>query len=149
MIKKEIYGIIYRAFLEDGRGYIGQTIKTINKRIREHKCNSKNVNDARHFYNAIRKYGFNNFKWEILEECYSEEKLNLGEEQWINYFDYKNRDKGFNLQDAGFRKRHHPDTIEKIKQSKLGDKNPMFGKHGWSRGKELTKDHKKKIIYIP
>lgn len=47
-----VYGIIYRAILNDNRSYVGQTVKELSKRINEHKCQSKNNKTNRYFYNA-------------------------------------------------------------------------------------------------
>lgn len=47
--------------------YIGQTVQKLNERINAHKSSAKN--DCQYsFHKAIRKYGFNNFEWEILEK---------------------------------------------------------------------------------
>lgn len=50
--------------------YIGKTINTIEKRFAEHIKQSK-IPQAkkRPLYNAINKYGIENFTIEIVEEC--------------------------------------------------------------------------------
>jgi group I intron endonuclease len=55
----------------NGKVYIGQSID-INKRIKEHfwkATNEKDVSYNSAIHQAIRKYGAENFDWEILEEC--------------------------------------------------------------------------------
>lgn len=61
------FGIIYRATLTiDGRIYIGQTIRSLKERISEH------INKDRFYFNkAIKKYGENNFNWDIIYKANS------------------------------------------------------------------------------
>ena len=68
----------------NGKCYIGQS-SDINKRWKNHKICSNNPNDKRYnypLYQAFRKYGIENFKFEILEEC-SQNQLNEKECYWI------------------------------------------------------------------
>ena len=46
---------------------------------------------------AIKKYGIENFKKEILEYCVSETELNDKEKFWINHYQSFQRDIGYNL----------------------------------------------------
>ena len=72
--------------------YIGQSTN-IEKRWKNHLSVLNNSND--HCYNypiyrAMRKYGVDNFMFELLEEC-SADFLDIREQYWIEYFDsYKN-----------------------------------------------------------
>lgn len=68
--------------------YIGQS-KDIPNRKRSHRSNWNNPNCKDYnmvIYQAIRKYGIDNFSFEIIEEC-PEEKLNEREQYWIAYYD--------------------------------------------------------------
>lgn len=82
-------GLIYKATLPSGKSYVGKTIN-LKFRIRSHKyCCNRGVNSK--FYNAMRKYGFDNISWEILEDNIPDELLNIKECEWIEIFDsYKN-----------------------------------------------------------
>ena len=51
-------------------------------------------------YRAIKKYGIENFDFEVIEEC-SKEQLNDKEIYWISYYDSCNLDKGYNLTKGG------------------------------------------------
>lgn len=63
--------------------YIGKTIKTIEERWNIHWQDSKKQNISnRPLYRAFHKYGKENFKIEILEECNLED-LNNREIYWI------------------------------------------------------------------
>ena len=64
--------------LLNGKSYIGQSIE-IEQRFAKHKCSK----DDFYIHRAIRKYGVNNFSFEILEEC-DKSLLNEKEKFWIN-----------------------------------------------------------------
>ena len=66
--------------------YIGKTINPIEHRWREH-CSeyNKNKNEKRPLYNAMKKYGVENFKIEEIEKC-SLHELNERERYWIGFF---------------------------------------------------------------
>ena len=140
-----IYGIIYKATLKfDGRVYIGQTIKHLGRRIAEHKHSSKNPK-YNHFRGAIKKYGFENFEWEIIKECPSKEQLDSQEILFIELFDSTNPEKGFNLKSGGSYGKHTEETKKIISEGKIAEKNAMFGKNPWNKGIKLTDEHKNKI----
>ena len=64
--------------------YIGQS-RCIEKRWNNHKIASHNENDKTYnypLYKAFRKYGIDNFIFEVLEEC-KIEKLNEKEAYYI------------------------------------------------------------------
>ena len=87
--KKEVYGVIYKATnIQNHKVYIGLTTRPFEKYKNNHFRDALNHrdDDSRYFYNALRKYGEHNFKWEILGECYSEEELNKSEIECIAFF---------------------------------------------------------------
>lgn len=97
------HGIIYKATnLINGKVYIGKTTMPFAQRKSKHKYNAfKEDGDAYeyHFYRAIRKYGWDNFKWEIIDEADTKEELNEKEVFWIEYYDsYYN---GYNMTKGG------------------------------------------------
>lgn len=68
--------------------YVGQSVY-IQRRINAHKSTAFNGLDPSYnhpLYCSIRKYGVDNFLFEIIEEC-SIEKLNIREKFWIDYYD--------------------------------------------------------------
>ena len=89
--------VIYRAISPSGKSYIGMT-SNFEERKRKHFVEStKRVN---HFYTAIKKYGFESFKWTILLRCGRSRKFaGLCERFfiWI-YNTYKN---GYNMTPGG------------------------------------------------
>ena len=83
--------------------YIGQSID-IKRRWNKHRSTAQNPNSSSYdypLYRAIRKYGIDNFSFEVLEECTIEE-LNDKEIYWIKYFDSTNENKGYNLAPGGY-----------------------------------------------
>lgn len=83
-----ICGIYKITNLINNKCYIGQSVD-IKTRWRHHKNNYNKENNQSYnfsFYRAIRKYGLENFKFEVLEEC-DQKDLNERELHWISYYD--------------------------------------------------------------
>ena len=67
--------------------YIGQTIKTVQKRFTQHKNNSnKEYFSQIVLYKAFNKYGIENFICEEIEEV-PNDKLDEREKYWTEYYD--------------------------------------------------------------
>lgn len=84
----------------NGKKYIGQSIN-IEKRYKEHQYNSLRPNYCNYnskFYRALRKYGFDNFKFSVLEIC-DQKDLNEKEIFYIQKFD--SRINGYNSTNGG------------------------------------------------
>lgn len=82
------------------KSYIGQSIH-IEERWKQHIYSSNNINHSSYndyIHKAIRKYGIDNFTWEILEICPREE-LNEKEIYWIAFYDSYNN--GYNMTPGG------------------------------------------------
>lgn len=62
-------GIYKITNLVNGKTYIGQSIN-IERRFWDHRCVSHETN--RHLKHALIKYGKDNFKYEVIEECSAE-----------------------------------------------------------------------------
>ena len=76
-------GIYKITNLINGKIYIGQS-RFIQRRFDKHKSEAKN-NNPLPLYNAIRKYGIDNFKFEIIEECLPDE-LNNRETYYMFFY---------------------------------------------------------------
>ena len=50
-------------------------MQTLQERISQHKYNSITKKDNYIFHKAIRKYGFENFKWEIIDTANTKQEL--------------------------------------------------------------------------
>lgn len=93
-------GIYKITNLVNNHTYIGQAVD-IQKRWISHKYEANNPNTVQYNYTihrAFRKYGLDNFSFEIIEQCCAEE-LNDKEIYWINYFDTYNN--GYNETPGG------------------------------------------------
>src|SRR4051812_36247626 len=97
--------------------YIGQTWKTVEKRFKEHK--SLNTN-CRKLFNAMNKYGRNNFSIEAVAMCQTQENADFLEDYFIQHFDSIN--KGYNLLTGGSCGKHAEES--KLKISKFMKENP-------------------------
>lgn len=83
----------------NGKVYIGQSIH-IKQRWKEHISDAiKEYSDAP-IHRAIRKYGKENFLFEIIEEC-DQQELNDKERYWISHFNSTVRGNGYNLTYGG------------------------------------------------
>lgn len=80
---------IYKATsITTGKVYIGQSCQTLQKRMSQHLYKATSDYDPNnHFHNAIRKYGFQDFVFQIIEDDITDnELLNEREKYWINYY---------------------------------------------------------------
>lgn len=64
----------------NGKFYIGKTVKSVEERFQKHRYNHKTQNT--YLYKAMRKYGFDHFNIEVIEEI--NENINERECYWIN-----------------------------------------------------------------
>ena len=98
--------IIYKVTnISNNKIYIGKTIQDFEKYKRTHISNALNNVDSKYgrkprvFYNAIRKHGYENFEWEILEICQNKNELN---EKEIFYIEkYNSYSTGYNMTKGG------------------------------------------------
>ena len=119
-------GVIYKLTnLKNGKIYVGQTVQ-FKKRMNHHRHSKQPGVDA-----AIRKYGWENFSVEILEEC-PEEMLDEREIFWIAELNsmFPN---GYNLTSGGNAKRILSEAtrakLSANSKTLVGEKNPFYGKH--------------------
>lgn len=96
------YGYIYKITnLINNKIYIGQVYnKSIESRFNRH-CDGAAANSKSYLGRAIHKYGKENFKYELLEECFSVKELNEREKYWIAYYNSTNGHIGYNLTPGG------------------------------------------------
>ena len=83
----------------NNKKYIGQTSQDPERRWR---TNGEGYKDSPKFYEAIKKYGWNNFEHEIIEENLNQQEANEREIYWIAYYDTFNNDEaGYNMTPGG------------------------------------------------
>lgn len=117
-------GYIYSISFPSGKMYIGQTVRSVEKRISEHlKCEGHCIL----LENAIRKYGSESIKTEILLEI-NDNCLNMYEIMFIETYNTL-EPHGYNIRTGGSHGHHSEESKERMRQSKLGEKNHNFGKN--------------------
>lgn len=112
------------ANLVNKKQYIGTAID-YERRWREHKCN----HGSKILYLAFKKYGVDNFKFEVIDLLPEDEALNL-EVMLIKYLGTKAHD-GYNITDGGEGTRGcipSKETRLKMSKSRTGMLNGMYGK---------------------
>ena len=93
IIPKHGFGFIYCYTSPSGKKYIGKTKTSLKNRAEN---NQRGYKGCTAFYNAIQKYGWDNFTVEILEEL-PLEVLTEAETQYIIDMDTTNPEKGYNI----------------------------------------------------
>lgn len=140
--------------------YIGQSINVI-ARWKDH-VNSLRRGDSRCtlLQRAWNKYGEEHFYFEILESC-SEEMLDDVETKYIDFYDSRNINKGYNIEPGGNKNKHLADETKrkigdanrgrshseeakrKMSESRTGENNGMYGKHHSEESKKKMSNAKK------
>jgi group I intron endonuclease len=113
----------------NGKVYIGKTIKSLTIRKNAHKQEAKRMSPY-YFHQAIRKYGFENFEWVILQLAFNTEKLSSLEKFYINLYNSNKRDKGYNLTNGGEGSCGYVPSEE----TKLKTSQTLKGRVPWNKG---------------
>ena len=102
--------------LINNKVYVGQTIqKNPAMRWYAHLADARNGKKS-HLYDSIRKYGKENFSWEILQPASFLDELNELETYWANKF----KEDGYTLYNnrgTGNNKLHSETSIKKMKEA--------------------------------
>lgn len=117
----------------NSKRYIGITCQNPNERWRKGKGYEK----SKLFYNAILKYGWNNFEHIILFINLTKEEAEQKEIELIARYKSNDEKYGYNIQNGGNHNgKHSEKTKEKIRMAKIGKNNPNYGKETWNKGKK-------------
>jgi group I intron endonuclease len=155
-------GIIYKAeCLINKKLYFGQTINSLKNRIKNHEKNSKKKKHTTiKFLNAIKKYGINNFKWEIVEKYNFNNKEELikvlNERESFYIRKYNTIIEGYNIRPGGNNSFLSERTKKILKENILGKTfEELYGKEKANKmklnislalkNKLKSKSHKNKI----
>ena len=93
-------GYIYKITnIVNNKLYIGQTRKTIEERFQMHIKKAKQHTN-RYLYDAMNKYGYDNFIPSEIEEC-DDSLLDEREIYWIAYYNTTNKQYGYNMTIGG------------------------------------------------
>ena len=116
--------IIYKATnTNNGHVYIGQTIKTLEERKKQHNKDCKYNRSGMIFHKALLKHGSDKFRWEVLVKSDSKNKLNALERFYIAA--YRKMAILYNMTDGGegtFGYLPTKETIFKLSESHKGKK---------------------------
>ena len=141
--------IYLRTNLVNGKQYVGQTVNFKNREY-DWKC-LKAIYANKYLSNARAKYGFENFKVEILKECNTKEELNKWEKHYVDELNTKVPN-GYNLTDggnslSGFK--HSDESKKKMSESTKGEKHPFWGKSisNDAKQKSMMNQQTRKEVY--
>ena len=111
--------IIYKATnLINNKTYIGQTVLDLNTRRRQHE-NSYKYKSCYAFSRAIKKYGKENFKWEVIDTATTIEELNEKESYYIEFYKSLTSQNGYNLKGGGDNSFLTEEVKQKISKAQL------------------------------
>ena len=138
--------IVYKHTSPSNKVYIGITSMKPNERWN----NGEGYSRQAHFYSAIQKYGWDNFKHEILCEGLSKEDAINKEIELIAYYNSNNRKYGYNQTTGGEHFKHSEETKRML--SELHKGKPLSEEHKRSisnseKGKKLS-DETKELIRL-
>jgi group I intron endonuclease len=127
--------IIYRVTnLVNDKVYIGQTRRSLSSRKSGHTHYANN-GSTQYFHSALRKYGFDNFIWDVIDDtANSLEELNSLEALYIaEYNTFVDSGCGYNMTTGGDCYEMSDDTKKKIgakakKRLATPENNPFYGK---------------------
>ena len=118
-----------------GKIYIGQTTRSIEKRLEEHREGKSS--HCRAIYNAIQFYG-----WENIEKDWyycPDEDLNKHEELMVEVLGTLSPG-GYNLKEGGGnRGKASEETRQKISEATKGENHPMYGKKHSDESKQKNR----------
>jgi hypothetical protein len=110
-----IMGYIYMLTSPNGKTYIGQTLRPVEERLKEHL---KKGSHCVVIYNAIQKYGWENFEKDWYEV--PNEDLSKHEELMIEVLGTLSPD-GYNIKEGGANGKLSEETKQKIRKSAQGE----------------------------
>jgi|688.fasta_scaffold36656_10 group I intron endonuclease len=134
-VKKECVGIYGLKNKINGKWYVGQSVRSITDRWSSYKnlqCDSQPK-----LFNAIVKYGYENFEKIILEECEADQSiLDSREDYWIRY--HNSVENGYNCRYGGANGSFSDETKQKVKDG-CKKRNPTKMFIGRSNGGKKSK----------
>lgn len=125
---------VYKHTTPSGKVYIGITGKDAKARW----LNGRGYRRNEHFWNAIKKYGWENIKHEILVDGLTKEDACKAEQMYISIFGSHDPRKGYNLTTGGETgAKHTYESRKKLSASKMGKR--------YNIGVPFTEERKAKL----
>lgn len=108
-------GIYTITNLLDGKVYVGLALNLRARAPSHFRTLKLNIHMNEHLQRAYNKYGIDNFKFEILQEC-DEYLLRALEHYWTNLLNSRDRNFGYNIAftNPNGKVKHSKETIDKI-----------------------------------
>lgn len=113
---------VYKYTSPSNKVYIGQTCKTLRQRA---KSDGSGYMHCSHFYNAIKKYGIDNFQCEILKSKLTLQEANYWECYYIKKYNSTDPQYGYNITDGGSQARKLSDEGKLKISNYMKKNNPM------------------------
>ena len=130
--------IVYMATnTKNSKVYICLTTKKLKYRILLHKYNARAGMAA--FYTAIRKYGWHNFTWQIIDRCDTITEMYESKEYFIKLYNSTDRKFGYNCTTGGLSYTMIPETKKKMSDNSprlCGENHAMYNRHHTKEAKE-------------
>lgn len=144
-------GDVYTVYMHttpSGKRYIGITAQTVEKRWQNGFGYAYGEND--YFFNAIKKYGWDNIKHEILFTGLTKSDAEEKEIELIAKYNTTSRDCGYNRETGGYACPKHTDESKRRMskmQKEIWDKSPerKVKLAEYRRGKSLSEETKEKL----
>jgi len=132
--------IIYKIeHKESGKVYIGQTVRSLAKRISRHQ------HDGYPIGQALRKYGLGAFDVKEIDSASTLEQLNILEEAWIASLNCI-APNGYNLRSGGGNSLHSDSSKQKMSEAARNMSPETKAKmSNWQKGRKLTPEHRANI----
>jgi group I intron endonuclease len=111
---------IYLLTSPSGKHYVGQTWHYKIRMSIYKNINGGRIHQQPKIYNALKKYGPENFEYNMIDICYSQEELDDAEKYWIKF--YNSIHNGYNCDLGGAYGKHTEETKIKIGNIKRGFK---------------------------
>ena len=134
---KERFGYIYKITNKiNSKIYIGKTNSSIDIRFKQHIYSIEHHKTKSLLYDAMKKYGIENFTIEEIDSADSLEELNKKERHYISKYESQNPNIGYNICKGGecgpggpmFKDHHHSEeTKRKMSFDRTGTKNSNYG----------------------
>lgn len=135
----------------NNKKYIG-----ITKQNPEYRWGKDGINykSSPYFYNAIEKYGWDNFEHKILYTNLNKDEACEKEKELIRQYDTQNKEFGYNILEGGSAPSIPEEVRLQMSESMLGNTNGLGKKCSEEKkrkiseaqkGRRLTEEHKKKL----
>lgn len=102
----------------NGKVYIGQTNKP-EYRWYQHRSYAAGNKPKQYIHNAMSKYGIENFTFDVIATCLTQENADETESLLIIQYDSRNKEYGYNLMIGGSHGGHSEETKQKQREATL------------------------------